>query len=319
MRKVLLIAFCLLSYSTMSLSQPVLPKTAIDTLVAPTLILNKGRYAQAAESFHNQSNLVLTLERKLGTKLMWQVAGLSEGLAAISAEKNSDPVAYEYWANSVRYFLMSGSSWQEIQSMLHQEFEQSNSRLQASMVSNEGGVAVDTFWLELFSLVEVWQEMLNYFGYRQPSSDLAQKTALSQNGGLEQAGGAQVKSNGSQLRQYSPTNPLNLKSGFTKKQTFNPIEPLVNAEKSEAIGKTERDVQQANMDRHPTVIASPLGDEREFLEQDTDSSLMLKDQKQINGNNDIGEAAKFRGNLEAQSSQGVSATQRRSFVPTDNN
>ncbi|WP_194437367.1 hypothetical protein [Vibrio fluminensis] len=317
MRKVLLIAFCLLSYSTMSLSQPMLPKTAIDTLVAPTLILSKGRYAQAAESFHNQSNLALTLEKRLGTKLMWQVAGLSEGLAAIAAEKNSDPIAYEYWANSVRYFLMSGSSWQEIQSMLHQEFEQSNSRLQASMVSNDGGVAVDTVWLELFSLVEVWQERLNYFGYRQPSSDLAQRTALSQSGGLEQAGGATLESNGSQLRQYSPTNPLNLNSGFTRTQTFNPVEPLENTEESKAIVKTEREVQK--VETQPTVVVSPLGVEQEFLEQDTDSSLMRKNHKEINRNDDIGEAVKFRGNLEAQSSQGVSATQRRSFAPTENN
>ncbi|ROV59859.1 hypothetical protein EGH82_11905 [Vibrio ponticus] len=319
MKKWLLTTLLLLSFSSVSFSQTVLPKAAIDSLVAPTLILSQGRYGQAADGFHNQSNLALSLERKLGTQLMWQVAGLAEGLAAIAAEKNNDPIAYEYWANSVRYFLMSGSSWQEMQSMLHQEFEQSNSRLQVSMASNEGGITVDNAWLELFSLVEVWQERLSYFSYRQPSSELAQRAALSQSGGLEQVGGAGTESNGSQLRQYAPTNRLKLKSGFTRTQTFNPVEPASESiQQRETQNRAEQgsvQIEREQTESQPTVLASPLGVEPKFIEQD--SNLMLKNQSKINGNAEIGETAKFRGNLETQSSQGVSATQRRSFVPTE--
>ncbi|WP_114767032.1 hypothetical protein [Vibrio rhodolitus] len=314
--KRLLILGLLITLSCFSMAQSVVPKEAIDTLVAPTLMLSKGRFAQAAESFHAQSTLALTMERKLGTKQMWQLAGLAEGLAAMAAEKNQDPIAYEYWANSVRYFLMSGTSWVDVQGQLHQEYEQSNSRLNVSMPINDTGISVDNTWLELFSLIEVWQERMNYFNYRQPSSDLALQANRASNLTVEtQVSGANT---GEQLRQYSPNSQLKLSTGFQTKQTFIPTqsESKLNPSRHSAIGQSKHDNQtheaSAQTLEQPNVIASPVKLDREFTEQDMTQEVNNTQSKREDLSEDTG---KFRANLDAQSSKGISATQRRSFSP----
>ncbi|GAB2648506.1 hypothetical protein [Vibrio panuliri] len=316
MRRVLLIILGLIGYVAACAAQTVLPKPAIDALVAPTLILGQGRYAQAADSFHAQSTQVLTLERKLGTKLMWQVAGLAEGLAAIAAEKNQDPMAYEYWANSVRYFLMSGSSWQALQTQLHQEYEQSNSRLQVSMSPGDSGVAVDNAWLELFSIVEVWQERLDYFYYRQPSADLATQVTQSQQA-LTGQESQPLPERGAQLRQYVPNNQLNLDSGFTNRQTF---EPKASTElpRARSVSPNPANIssQPVVIESSPVVITSPLSPPRAIVEQDH-AGEQTGDAQQASSpsSEEVEESSQFRANLDAGSTQGVSATQRRTFTP----
>ncbi len=300
--------------SGLSSAQTVLQEPAIDLLVTPTLLLGQGRYAQAADSFHAQSRFAMTLERKIGAKQMWQVAGLADGLAAIAAEKNNDPIAYEYWANSVRYFLMSGSSWEEVQRNLHTEYEQSNSRLQVNMPVGDSGVNIDNQWLELYSLVEVWQQRLAYFSYQKPSSNLATKTLQ-----VSQSEQAQTAADGAQLKQYSPNNALKLDSGFATKQTFvpNKVAQQSNPKIQEMLD--QKSVQPKQKKSEPTVIAHPLGSRPEIIEQDMKQQPITPQQseqplKQSEGSDD--EQAKFRGNLGAQSGKGVTATQRRSFAPT---
>lgn len=205
------------SHNVMALNQG-----SVDLLGSPTLLLSKGRYVQAAASFHQQANKSLTQERQLGAKNMWLTAGLAEGLAAIAAEKSGDPIAYEYWANSVRYFLMGGSDWKSLQQRLHQEYEQSNSRLAVSSGHTDIGYEVDDLWLQMFSLIEVWNERLNYFSYQSPSGGLVKKKQHRQT-----ANEAPNRSEGYQLKQYSPNSKLMLDSGFESKQTF-VVEPVLN-------------------------------------------------------------------------------------------
>ncbi|WP_260260568.1 hypothetical protein [Vibrio intestinalis] len=216
-------------------------KPVVDALTTPTLLLGQGRYAQAAASFHLQSTLMLTLEKQLGVKAMWQAAGLAEGLAAIAAEKDQDPIAYEYWGNSVRYFLMSGSNWESLQAELHQEFEQANTRLQSNASVTGVGAILDNHWLQLFTLVEVWQDKLNYFAYKAPSSELA--TAVIQSAGSQ---GNEPPSSGTQLKQFSPKKQLQLDAGFKAKQTFDPslaIPPTTPAPKGEKDTKSSTGLQ----------------------------------------------------------------------------
>ncbi|MGF1910800.1 hypothetical protein L4C38_15285 [Vibrio kasasachensis] len=323
MKKSLLVVLVLILFSTITFAQSALEKPAIDILVAPTLILGQGRYAQAADSFHSQSNYALTLERKLGSKAMWQAAGLADGLAAIAAEKDKDPIAYEYWANSVRYFLMSGSSWEELQSKLHLEFEQSSSRLQVNMSPGDSGVSVGNAWLELFSLVEVWQEKLGYFTYRSPSSELADQVLQSQRNDRRN-----VTSNGSQLRQYSPNSKLKINAGFQSKQTFRP-EAEDKGKQSFLIQRAATSIstnipqaalvkqpEQAKGVPEPIVVTTPIVIGREIIEQDAKSSQSPTFEAEEKKSNDaLDETGKFRANLGAESGKGITATQRRSFSP----
>lgn len=304
----LLLVFAL--FMPMSFAQSELEKPVIDLLVTPTLILGQGRYAQAADSFHAQSKLVLTLEQKLGTKAMWQAAGLADGLAAMAAEKSRDPIAYEYWANSVRYFLMSGSRWDELQTQLHQEFEYSSSRLQVSIAPADTGVSVDSTWLELFSLVEVWQEKLSYFSYHSPSSELANIASQQQRSDRQV-----TTSNGSQLRQYSPNNPLKINGEFQSRSTFRPEGSNSNPKSvtvKKSVSPSTPDVSKVE----PVVVTTAIPTGRNIIEQDarvTNSNVSVE---VPNATEDA--AGKFRGNLGAESSKGITASQRRSFAPEIN-
>lgn len=329
--------------------QETLHKSAIDTLVTPTLLLGQGRYSQAAESFHGQTMVLLTLERQLGAKEMWQVAGLAEGLAAIAAEKSNNPIAYEYWSNSVRYFLMSGSSWSELQSQLHQEFEQSTTRLQVNMAPGDTGVTIDNTWLQLLSLVEVWQEKLSYFSYRAPSSGLAQQATQQS----QQTRTGNNDANGSQLRQYSPKKQLQLNDAFKGKQVFKPDvnSKLTDTQPSKAspqqtapivTNRIPNDLSNNKLPSkaklNPTTIVTPIMVDGEIIERDHGTTANFNGERQMavkpsslnpaSGPNaqpqpvqltteqQSGEKLISRGNLGAESSKGVEATQRRSFAPT---
>ncbi|ANU38084.1 hypothetical protein RJD38_18395 [Vibrio scophthalmi] len=326
MKKITL--FLLLFYLPLGsvLAQDTLHKSAIDALVTPTLLLGKGRYSQASESFHAQSTAVLTLEKQLGAQGMWQVAGLAEGLAAIAAEKSNNPIAYQYWSNSVRYFLMSGGSWSQLQSQLHQEFEQATTRLQVNMAPGDTGASIDNTWLELFSLVEVWQEKLDYFSYRSPSSGLAQqatKPSASVSG--------DNRSNGSQLRQYSPKKPLQLNGTFRGKKVIqtnvNTSLKQTQSAKTSAprvtpiVANNTNDTGEQNIqpktEQQPVTIVTPIVVEGDIIERDHVTKTIKADQQASSQTESKSEEKLIsRGNLGSESSKGVEASQRRSFAPS---
>ncbi|EGU31962.1 hypothetical protein VII00023_07899 [Vibrio ichthyoenteri ATCC 700023] len=348
MKKLILLWLLLYLPSGWVFGQETLHKSVINTLVTPTLLLGQARYAQAAESFHQQSNIMLTLERKLGAKAMWQAAGLAEGLAAIAAEKNRDAIAYEYWANSVRYFLMSGANWEQLQSKLHQEFEQSSTRLQVNMAPGDTGSSIDNTWLELFSLVEVWQDKLGYFSYRSPSSDLANQ--VEQQTQIYTQGSTDSGAKGSQLRQYVPNQPLQLNEAFKEKQAFSPEQNTAAPAKKNATPVTARSVPVVATNRHQqmekqlktppakalpqamqdntqtsvtsqttlvqdqVVIATPIVVDGEIIEQDH-ANLGNKQVTHPDIQTESEDKLISRGIIGSESSQGVEASQRRSFAP----
>ncbi|MCP4325176.1 MAG: hypothetical protein GY787_25700 [Alteromonadales bacterium] len=149
-----------------------IPKESVNSLFEPTLLLSQGRFKQASERYHTQSIIVLTQGSVFGTKEVWKLAGLLEGVAAIAAEKNADPVAYEYWANSVKYFLLGGSSWSLYQRQLHGKYQQINTLLQSSMGQSNAGPMLDNAWLQEFTIMEVWDKRLNLFSYSSPKPGL---------------------------------------------------------------------------------------------------------------------------------------------------
>ncbi|MDK9805949.1 hypothetical protein [Vibrio sp. D406a] len=296
----LFLCLVLLPFTTSALES-----AAIDLLTKPTLLLNQGRYRQAAQSFHQQANLALSKELQLGSEQMWQVAGLADGLASISAERAEDPVAYEYWSNSIRYFLMGGSDWQTLQQQLHQEVEQANTSLKSNL-SPDSGYQVDSNWLALLALVEVWEEKLGFLSFTSPKVGLLKERQATLQESSRSPQQASV-----QLRQYTPDGQLNINSGFESKSTF-VMEPKPQANPERIVIQKPNEHEIIKEGSELTVVeAFPLDEVTQSLESDysgehKEENIAQEAVKQIS-----------RGNVELQDTQPVEAIQRRTFTPVN--
>jgi hypothetical protein len=231
MRKLIVLIFFVISCPVWAMNQ-----TSIDLLSTPTLLLSQGRYAQAATLMHQQANRALSLEHKIGTQEMWQTAGLADALAAMAAEKAKDPAAYEYWSNSVRYFLMGGSNWNQYSQQLLIDYKAFDARF--SIATNSGGPTafVDDAWIQFASLIDIWEQKLDFFRYESPSAGLIQKQPTNTLPTPRSA-----KPSGEQLKQYTPNSKLMLNKDFSNKQTF-VVEPVVAPVSQQKTTEPEQDL-----------------------------------------------------------------------------
>jgi|GEM_PF-6714496 len=330
MRRVGILLLCVVSFSIWAL-----PKQSVDMLTKPTVLLSQGRLTQAAKSYHAQSNLLLTLETSLGTSDMWKSAGLSSALAAMVAEKNNDAMAYQYWSNSVRYFLMGGSSWQDYQSQILTEFTQVNNRLQVSVQQGGGGVTLDDAWLQQLSIIDVWESKLDFFSYKAPTPGLVPNKLPRP---------VQVKEHTpNQYKKHSPQSKLIISPSYTANPTFipkppNQVKPMLEAE-NEPSAVTSTFVEKSsdvNVDavestndatspesektENIQVEAIPLELRNDFDETEIglgNASTQELGNQRISENSEEEVTAKqvHRSNLETTSTQGVSAVHLRSFAP----
>ncbi|WP_135382892.1 hypothetical protein [Vibrio tasmaniensis] len=198
----------------MSFPSYALNQASIDLLSTPTLMVSQGRYIQAANLMHQQANRALSMEPKLGTKQMWLTAGLADALAAIAAEKSQDPIAYEYWSNSVRYFLMGGSNWLEYKQQLQSEYNQFNARFSVATNSGDASGFVNDSWVQLSSLIDIWDQKLGVFNYDAPATGLIASPLPP----VKRSNKPLAK--GDQLKQYTPNGKLMLNNEFSNKPTF---------------------------------------------------------------------------------------------------
>jgi len=145
--------------------------------------LGQGKYKLAANQWHQLSLVFLRSEAKLGNRHMWQYAGLAEALAAMSAEKTNDVIAYQYWADSGRYLMTGGTNWPLVQKQLHQRFETTNTQLSAFMQVNDLAANDSDQWQQDLSILQVWNDKLAVFTFTSPKLGLSGKrnvTAVSQ-------------------------------------------------------------------------------------------------------------------------------------------
>lgn len=198
----------------MSFPSYALNQASIDLLSTPTLMVSQGRYIQAANLMHQQANRALSMEPKLGTKQMWLTAGLADALAAIAAEKSQDPIAYEYWSNSVRYFLMGGSNWLEYKQQLQSEYNQFNARFSVATNSGDASGFMNDSWVQLSSLIDIWDQKLGVFNYDAPATGLIASPPP------QVKGSNRPLAKGDQLKQYTPNGKLMLNNEFSNKPTF---------------------------------------------------------------------------------------------------
>ncbi|WP_392339303.1 hypothetical protein [Moritella marina] len=114
---------------------------------------------------------------------MWQYAGLAEALAAMSADKTNDVIAYQYWADSGRYLMTGGTNWPLVQKQLHQRFETTNTQLSAFMQVNDLIANDSDKWQQDLSILQVWNDKLAVFTFTSPKLGLSGKrnvTAVNQ-------------------------------------------------------------------------------------------------------------------------------------------
>lgn len=138
-------------------------------------LVNAGRYQQASEQWHRLSILFLSSEAKLGRKRMWQYAGLSEALAAISADKANDAMAYQYWADSTRYLMTGGTNWKQMKKKLHRRYEHANTLLSTQLQVADLASSIDSEWENELAVLQSWDEKLLLFSFESPKLGLADR------------------------------------------------------------------------------------------------------------------------------------------------
>ena len=314
---------CLLAVA-LSFSVNAFNLASVDLMNAPSIFVMQGRYAQAANSFHVQASKAMLMERKLGTKNMWRTAGLLEGLAAICAEKNNDPVAYEFWANSVRFFLMGGTNWDDVKAGLYRELELNTNRMQVNVVPGDAGLDVEEYQLQLVALIDIWDKKLSVLNYSSPSPGLMSSTSEIIR---EQS---QVSQSGEGLRQYGPNTKLAIDTQFTEKQTFvvEPYQVVENNEKNtlppeaqpsalrgvpyQSRQNTELESSLINEDGSESIVeVMPIKKNHAISEFDQASDEVQQQDAPTNKSSQ----QISRGSPEKQVIEPVQASQRRSFFP----
>ncbi|AJR08312.1 hypothetical protein C9J03_12955 [Photobacterium gaetbulicola] len=136
-------------------------------------LVSAGRYQQASEQWHRLTILFLSSEAKLGRKRMWQYAGLSEALAAISADKANDAMAYQYWADSTRYLMTGGTNWKQMKKKLHRRYEHANTLLSTQLQVADLASSIDSEWENELAVLQSWDEKLSLFSFESPKLGLA--------------------------------------------------------------------------------------------------------------------------------------------------
>lgn len=284
-----------------------LPQGAVQYLMKPTLLLSQNRYGQAADQFHAKSILVLTQERKLGSKKMWELAGLFEGLAAMSAEKDSDPKAYDYWANSIKYFLMGGQSWEQSQRQIHAEYEQINTRLQASMAQPDTSASVDDNWLQVLSIIEIWDEKLNYFSFSGPSPGLRNNAEYQMEIPVSIPSQKKYKSHNSNSK-------LSFDGTFKKSASF-VIKAEIEAATiplSDPVLEKEKEKEKEVKADGVVIIGASLPEIQVYKETTLETK---KEITPLQSNESESSKIVHRVNLDSGSTEGTSSIQQRTFTP----
>ncbi|WP_446577679.1 hypothetical protein [Vibrio fortis] len=167
---------------------------------------------------------------------MWQTAALADALAAMAAEKVEDPVAYEYWSNSVRYFLMGGSNWNQYRQQLQVDYKAFDAQFSIATNSDGPSAYVDDAWIQFSSLIDIWDQKLNFFRYESPSAGLIRKQPANT---IPTASGP--RTSGEQLKQYTPNSKLMLNKDFSNKQTFI-VEPTENPVTEKSVIQEQQDL-----------------------------------------------------------------------------
>lgn len=288
----------------------------------PTLLAGNGRYKQAAEQYHRLSIQILASESKLGTDKMWQYAGLAEALATVCANLDNDAKAYEYWANSVRYLLTGGTDWSQLRQYLHQRNEQANTQLLTQMQTFDVAGGYDQSWENDAAVLQVWQEKLNLFTFNGPRTGM-RASAPSANIASEPVAPAAVPSVGA-ASVPGEKKLKGIESNFSQAPSFAPVPEQVAPVTSESSTQATSTIPQTNRHLIQTqtkpsesgnVLATPI-EEFDYESMEREPTPEPSEGRDTNASSEAQpERSVPRANIDAESTSGVEAIQRRSFAP----
>ena len=170
----LVIAICVFAFMPLQASASAVD-VELNYYTKANHLVNAGRYKQASEQWHRLTILFLSSEAKLGRKRMWQFAGLSEALAAISADKANDAMAYQYWADSTRYLMTGGTNWKQMRKKLHRRYEHANTLLSTQLQVADLASSIDSEWENELAVLQSWDEKLSLFSFESPKLGLVDR------------------------------------------------------------------------------------------------------------------------------------------------
>lgn len=308
-----------------------------------TYLVSQGKYKQASKKWHQLTIVILSSEAKLGRQKMWQYAGLSEALAAISADKNNNAEAYQYWADSTRYLMTGGINWEKMQKNLHRRYERSNTQLSSQLQINDLSAGIDEKWQQELTTLQVWDEKLGIFYFHSPKLGLQENVnkqvpfapavipqAVYQPPSATGKKLSGIKTQFSYENNFVPVDVTNKKVVSNDIATNSTVDvndnvPLNNSSdndinSSESINRAQDkgkvknnpvvtdNVAASNKERN--VVTSPVdeikfGESKGFYEKDYNSNEL-----EVIGNNPLA-----KGNLATIEDTNVKALQRRSFAP----
>ncbi|OCH23521.1 hypothetical protein [Aliivibrio sp. 1S128] len=272
-----------------------------------TMLANSPRERQSAEYWHQLSNKIIASESKLGSQAMWQYAGLSEALAAISANKRNDIKAYEYWSNSTRYLLTGGTEWPQIQKHLHRRYEQINTQLSTQLTSSDVGISLDNQWEQELTILQVWEEKLGLFTFKGPKLGLKSK-----NPNVDVSVPATPNYHSPRAIKSSDTTGkkklTGLGGGFSRGQSFIPVTNEPVDRKKEEAAKIE------TIELRNGVVITP-DEEFDYRNVEKDNVIKKEEKKAV-------EKEKYnpihKANIGNIDDNKVEILQRRTFIPVVN-
>lgn len=172
--RILFYCSCWMLWSAVLLASPM--EVELSYFSKASHLANAGKYHQAAEQWHRLTIVILSSEAKLGRKRMWQYAGLSEALAAIAADKANDAVAYQYWADSTRYLMTGGTTWERVRKSLHRRYEHASTLLSTQLQVADLASGMDSQWEQDYVVLQTWEQKLGVFHFQSPKLGLSDHT-----------------------------------------------------------------------------------------------------------------------------------------------
>jgi hypothetical protein len=295
-----------------------------------TRLADQQRFIQAAQQWHQLSVHFLLSDDPLSKRKMWQYAGLAEALAAISANRENNVIAYRYWADSTRYLMTGGTNWELMKKKLQHRYENGNRLLSTFM--QVGGLSADDILQQDLAMLQIWRDKLALFSFTSPKLGLsARQTAVV---AVDPKQNSQANFNNRQANHHSVFQPNKALTGLTsghfpdqqmvpRKEFSKPdiaepesirSTPSISARASSELSSSELSTQEpstSKMSMLEPAIVNSVG-----LIENSEIPLTTRESgENISSSAPINVHPPARGNILTNESESVEAIQRRSFAP----
>ncbi len=274
-----------------------------------TNLAEQRRFNQAAQQWHQLSVSFLLAEKQLGRRKMWQYAGLAEALAAISADRVNNVIAYRYWADSTRYFMTGGTNWALIKKQMQGRYEIGNRLLSTFMQAGVLSAADDILQQDL-AMLQIWHDELAIFSFSSPKLGLsAKKTAAV---AVEPEQNSPASFNNRQASHHSAFQPNKALTGLASAHF--PDQQVIPREEFNKPDISEPDSSRSTQSTSALSI-SALSISGPSIPEKSNTEPAIVKPVAVPSSMSIIVHPPARGNILTSEHESVEAIQRRSFAP----